>query len=316
MAGFLYIYQAPCLLKTKWLLFYVKFVRMIQTLIVNHSSSLHTVLWFLSFSNHIWVAIWRLLKNGARSRCVNCGGEIDSTIIHADNGLLQILQGFSLPISFWNTVPLQTFNVIKSHLEQMNQTGLVSVHKILNIKDVDVCFSISVVWTWFITWTWEIFFFGFNCLTFRYDFSSLVQIFNAVMMEQGPVLTVTCMVQQVHYFKNAKGEIVQGDPVCYHVLEFLFHRDKRREEALSVYESCFHWHIDNHGLGTGLCCVLNLCEHLFLAIPNYCLIRYHGTFLLAVFLLLSKRTILKTCFMRLLSVEKKHLSATRKAHGG
>lgn len=44
--------------------------------------------------------------------------------------------------------------------------------------------------------------------------SHVAQIFTATMMEQGPVLTVTCMVQQINYVKNAKGEVVQGDPVC------------------------------------------------------------------------------------------------------
>jgi hypothetical protein len=41
----------------------------------------------------------------------------------------------------------------------------------------------------------------------------LLQIFTATMMDQGPVLTVTCMVQQINYVTNAKGEVVQGDPV-------------------------------------------------------------------------------------------------------
>eukprot|EP00123_Amoebidium_parasiticum_P011517 comp20757_c0_seq1/m.27211 comp20757_c0_seq1/g.27211 ORF comp20757_c0_seq1/g.27211 comp20757_c0_seq1/m.27211 type:complete len:473 (-) comp20757_c0_seq1:518-1936(-) len=67
-----------------------------------------------------------------------------------------------------------TYNVLCANLKQHTDMGLKTDYKILDIRDVDV--------------------------------------FNALMTEHGPVLTVTCMVQQIMVSRNMKGEIVEGDP--------------------------------------------------------------------------------------------------------
>eukprot|EP01134_Creolimax_fragrantissima_P000281 CFRG0281T1 len=72
----------------------------------------------------------------------------------------------------WCSEP--TYNVLASNIKQRKDIGHTVDVKILDIRDVD--------------------------------------IFNAMMMEQGPVLTVTCMVQQITVEKDKKGKIIDGHP--------------------------------------------------------------------------------------------------------
>ena len=49
-------------------------------------------------------------------------------------------------------------------------------------------------------------------------FTIFIQIHMAKMMEQGPVLLITFLAQQIMVVRNTKGDIVEGDPVSTRIL--------------------------------------------------------------------------------------------------
>ncbi|KNC78775.1 hypothetical protein SARC_08803 [Sphaeroforma arctica JP610] len=103
--------------------------------------------------------------------------EREEFIEHAHKSLIPVLLESYFnqdlqTLEAWCSEP--TYNVLASNIKLKKDAGHTVDVKILDIRDVD--------------------------------------IFNAMMMEQGPVLTVTCMVQQITVEKDKAGKVVDGDP--------------------------------------------------------------------------------------------------------
>lgn len=100
---------------------------------------------------------------------------------------------------------LQTYSQLAHPIQQAKAAGLKFHSKILDIDNIDVNLLVLVC---------------FCCLRGRIlgsrsDFSvvSVSQLAMGKMMDQGPVLIITFQAQLVMVIRNAKGEVVEGDPV-------------------------------------------------------------------------------------------------------
>lgn len=94
----------------------------------------------------------------------------------------------------------QTYSQLAHPIQQAKAAGLKFHSKILDIDNIDVNLVVLVC----LKNPWS---------QSHFSVFSVSQLAMGKMMDQGPVLIITFQAQLVMVIRNAKGEVVEGDPV-------------------------------------------------------------------------------------------------------